>query len=142
MILGMNINQKQDSLIAEFDLYDDRLDKIQLLIGYGKQLPEMPKTWMTSENRIPGCQSIVWLNIQLLGNCLFFSADAEPSARIAKGMIALLTMILSGEHAHDIAKAELYFVERIGMNALVASSRMGGLASMIERIQTFAKHAV
>lgn len=135
----MTINEKQDEIIEEFDLFDDQLDKTQYIIDLGKKLPPMPESAKTDENRIMGCQSKVWVDAELKGNGLYFYGDAEPTAQISKGLIGLLIRVLSGEKPEDIAKADLYFIPKVGMGNLITSLRSGGLASMIERMKAYGR---
>ena len=70
---------------------------------------------------------------------MHFEADSEPTAQISKGLVSLLIKILSGEKPEDIAKADLYFIEKIGMSSIITSRRAGGLASMIARMKDYAQ---
>jgi cysteine desulfuration protein SufE len=135
----MTINEKQDEIIEEFDLFDDQLDKTQYIIDLGKKLPPMPEASKTDEHRIMGCQSKVWVDAELKGDGLYFYGDSEPTAQISKGLIGLLIRVLSGEKPEDIAKADLYFIPRVGMGNLITSLRAGGLASMIERMKAYGR---
>lgn len=135
----MTINEKQDEIIEEFDLFDDQLDKTQYIIDLGKKLPPMPDSAKTDQNRIMGCQSKVWVDAEMKDNGLFFYGDSEPTAQISKGLISLLIRVLSGENPEAIAKADLYFIPRVGMGNLITSLRAGGLASMIERMKAFGR---
>ena len=38
----MSINDIQDEIIEEFSMFDDWIDRYQLLIDYGKSLPPFP----------------------------------------------------------------------------------------------------
>ncbi|WP_080239199.1 SufE family protein [Spirosoma rigui] len=135
----MTINEKQDEIIEEFDLFDDQLDKTQYIIDLGKKLPPMPESAKTDENRIMGCQSKVWVDAELKDDGLYFYGDSEPTAQISKGLISLLIRVLSGEKPEAIASADLYFIPRVGMGNLITSLRAGGLASMIERMKGFGR---
>jgi cysteine desulfuration protein SufE len=140
----MTINEKQDEIIEEFDLFDDQLDKTQYIIDLGKKLPPMPESLKTDENRIMGCQSKVWVDAELKddsshGTRLYFYGDSEPTAQISKGLVGLLIRVLSGEKPEDIANADLYFIPKVGMGNLITSLRAGGLASMIERMKAFGR---
>ena len=135
----MTINEKQDEIIDEFDLFDDQLDKTQYIIDLGKKLPPMPEAYKTEANRIAGCQSKVWLEAEPNGDTLTFLGDSEPTAQISKGLISLLIRVLSGEKAEDIANADLYFIDKVGMSSLVTSVRAGGLASMIQRMKAYGR---
>lgn len=141
----MTINEKQDEIIEEFDLFEDQLDKTQYIIDLGKKLPPMPEAKKTDENRIMGCQSKVWVNAELKDDNrtgearLYFYGDSEPTAQISKGLVSLLIRVLSGEKPEDIANADLYFIPRVGMGNLITSLRAGGLASMIERMKAYGR---
>ena len=135
----MTINEKQDEIIEEFDLFDDQLDKTQYIIDLGKKLPSMPESRKTDANRIMGCQSKVWVEGELKDDKLYFYGDSEPTAQISKGLVGLLIRVLSGEKPEDIANADLYFIPRVGMGNLITSLRAGGLASMIERMKAYGR---
>ena len=141
----MTINEKQDEIIEEFDLFDVQLDKTQYIIDLGKKLPPMPDTQKTDENRIMGCQSKVWVDAELKDDerpgvaRLYFYGDSEPTAQISKGLVSLLIRVLSGEKPEDIANADLYFIPRVGMSNMITSLRAGGLASMIERMKAYGR---
>ncbi len=135
----MTINEKQDEIIEEFDLFDDQLDKTQYIIDLGKKLPPMSESAKTDEHRIMGCQSKVWVDAERKGDGLYFYGDAEQTAQISKGLISLLIRVLSGEKPEDVANADLYFIPRVGMGNLITSLRSGGLASMIERMKAYGR---
>ncbi len=138
----MTINQIQDELIEDFELFDDQLDKTQYIIDLGKKLKPIDDNLKTDDNLIKGCQSKVWLNCDAEDGKVVFEADAEPTAQISKGLASLLVKILSNQKAEDVATADLYFIQKIGMSSLVTSRRSGGLASMIIKIKEFAKQVV
>ena len=135
----MTINEKQDEIVEEFDLFDDLLDKTQYIIDLGKKLPPLPDSLHVPENLIPGCQSKVWLNSELNGEMVHFEADAEPTAQISRGLVSLLIRVLSDQKPDEVAQSDLYFIERIGLSNLVTSRRAGGMASMIQRMKSFAQ---
>ncbi len=135
----MTINEKQDEIIEEFDLFDDQLDKTQYIIDLGKKLPPMSEVYKTDANRIMGCQSKVWVDAELKDDRLSFYGDSEPTAQISKGLVGLLIRVLSGEKPEDVANADLYFIPRVGMGNLITSLRAGGLASMIERMKAYGR---
>lgn len=94
----MTINEKQDALIEDFDLFDDQLEKTQYIIDLGKKLPPIAEEYKTDENLIKGCQSRVWLHTEMRGERVYFEADSEPTAQISKGLVSLLIKILSGRN--------------------------------------------
>lgn len=130
------INQTQDELIEEFGLFDDWADKYEYLIDLGKKLLPMSESFKTEENVIKGCQSKVWLHAEKQGNLVVFQADSE--AIIVKGMISMLIRVLSNHTPEEIIKADLYFIDQIGMSQHLAQTRSNGLVAMVKQMKNYA----
>jgi cysteine desulfuration protein SufE len=132
----MTINESQDEIIEEFELFDDWADKYEYIIDLGKKLKGFPEEHKTEDNIIKGCQSRVWLNARKEEEKLLFEADSE--AIIVKGLVNMLIRVLSGHTPQEIAKADLYFMEKIGMSQHLAQTRSNGLASMVKQMKNYA----
>jgi cysteine desulfuration protein SufE len=130
------INQTQDELIEEFGLFDDWADKYEYLIDLGKKLLPMSESFKTEDNVIKGCQSKVWLHAEKQGDLVVFQADSE--AIIVKGMISMLIRVLSNHTPEEIIKADLYFIEQIGMSQHLAQTRSNGLVAMVKQMKNYA----
>lgn len=127
----------QDEIIEEFSfLGDDRESTIYYIMELGQKLPELEDSYKIEENIIKGCQSKVWLNANLEGTRIIFEADSNTE--ITKGLISLLIRVLSGQTVDDILKAELYFIEKIGMGQIIGSQRSNGLVAMIKQMKLYA----
>jgi cysteine desulfuration protein SufE len=132
----MTINESQNEIIEEFELFDDWADKYEYIIDLGKKLKSFPEQQKTEDNIIKGCQSRVWLNARQEDENLVFEADSE--AIIVKGLVNMLIRVLSGHTPQEIAKADLYFMEKIGMSQHLAQTRSNGLASMVKQMKNYA----
>src|SRR5660398_219937 len=89
----MTINEIQDSIIDEFSFFDDWMDKYNLLIDLGKDLPVIDPKFKVKDFLIEGCQSKVWLHPGYDGKLITFTADSD--AIITRGIVALLIKVLS-----------------------------------------------
>lgn len=132
----MTINETQDEIIEEFELFDDWADKYEYIIDLGKKLKGFPEEQKTEENIIKGCQSRVWLNARQENENLIFEADSE--AIIVKGLVNMLIRVLSGHTPKEIAESDLYFMDKIGMSSHLAQTRSNGLASMVKQMKNYA----
>ncbi len=132
----MTINETQDEIIEEFELFDDWADKYEYIIDLGKKLKGLPEAQKTEDNIIKGCQSRVWLNARKDDNDLIFEADSE--AIIVKGLVNMLIRVLSGHTPKEIAESDLYFMDKIGMSSHLAQTRSNGLASMVKQMKNYA----
>ena len=131
------INQRQDEIIAEFQDFDDWMDRYQLLIDLaGEQAPLDPE-YKTESNLIEGCQSRVWLQADYTndGRVHF---QAESDALIVGGIIALLIHVLDMSTPQEILDADLYFIDRIGLRDHLSPTRSNGLLSMVKQMRMYA----
>ena len=132
----MTINEIQDNIIDEFSLFEDWMDKYNLLIDLGKTLPVIDPKFKTRDYLIEGCQSRVWLRPEYDGHQITFTADSD--AIITKGIIALLIKVLSGQSPEEIIGAELYFIDKIGLRQNLSPTRSNGLLAMVRQIKLYA----
>lgn len=132
----MTINETQDQIIEEFELFDDWADKYEYIIDLGKKLPPLNEQYKTEENIIKGCQSRVWLHAYLDGDLLKFEADSD--AIIVKGLVSILVRTLSGHTPEEIASADVYVLEKVGLQQHLAQTRSNGLASMLKQMKNYA----
>jgi cysteine desulfuration protein SufE len=132
----MTIQELQDEIIADFGLFDDWEQKYEYLIELGKDLPLIDERYKTEANLIKGCQSRVWLHADYLNGKLFFTADSD--AIITKGLVSMVIRVLSGHTPAEIASAEIYFIDAIGLKNHLSSTRSNGLLSMLKQIKLYA----
>ena len=133
----MTINEAQDEVIEEFSDFTDWMDKYQLLIDLGNELQPLDAKYKTEDNLIDGCQSRVWLQADMRDGLLYFTAESD--ALIVKGIISLLIRVLSGHTPQEIAEADLYFIERIGLREHLSPTRANGLLAMLKQMKLYAE---
>ncbi|HBJ77123.1 MAG TPA: Fe-S metabolism protein SufE [Porphyromonadaceae bacterium] len=131
-----SIEELQEEVIEEFSLFEEWMDKYELLIEKGKNLAPFPEEHRVDENLIEGCQSRVWLYAELREGKVYFQADSD--AIIVRGIVALLLSILSGQSPKAIAEADLYFIERTGLKENLSPTRSNGLYAMLKQMKLFA----
>ena len=128
-----NIQEKQDEIVSEFEIFDDWMQKYEYLIELGKDLPLIQVQLKTDERLIVGCQSRVWLNANCEDGKMQFSADSE--AIITKGIIGLLIRVLNNEKPETIIKTDLKFISDIGLQEHLSPTRANGLNGMIKKMK-------
>jgi cysteine desulfuration protein SufE len=132
----MNLDEIQNEIIEEFEVFNDWMDKYNFLIELSKGLPAINPKYKTNEYLIEGCQSKVWLHAELEGDKIKFTADSD--AIITKGIIALLIRVMSNRKPEDIMHADLYFIDRIGLKENLSPTRSNGLFAMIKQMKLYA----
>ncbi len=131
-----SLQEAKQSVIDDFAMYDEWLDKYEYLIELGKSLQDYPEEKKTEDRLIKGCQSRVWLDCEVKDDRLYFTADSD--AIITKGIISLLISIYSGQSAADILASDFSVVQEIGLKDNLSPTRANGLVSMIETIRKMA----
>lgn len=132
----MTINEIQDEIIDEFAIFDDWMDKYQLLIDLGNSLTPLDEQYKVPQNLIEGCQSRVWLQADYVDGKVVFTAESD--AVIVKGIVSLLIKVLSGHTPEEIVNTELYFIEKIGLKEHLSPTRSNGLVAMVKQMKLFA----
>lgn len=132
----MRISEREQLIIEEFDLFDDWLDKYNLLIEMGKSAPEMSTEFKTSKHLIYGCTSQVWLRHELIDGKLYFYGDSD--ALIPKGIVAMIIKIYSGCSPKEIIEFKPIFILRTGLQSHLSPNRANGLVAMLDRIKAIA----
>lgn len=132
----MTIKETQDEIIADFELFGEWMDKYEYIIQLGKDLPLIEEKYKTEDHLIRGCQSRVWLHVEMVEGKLEFTADSD--AVITKGLISLVIKVLSGHTPKEIADADIYFIDAIGLSSHLSPTRSNGLLSMVKQIKLYA----
>ncbi|NSL87064.1 SufE family protein [Chitinophaga sp. Mgbs1] len=132
----MTINEIQEEIKSDFELMSNWEDKYEYIIQLGKDLPLIADVYKTPENLIKGCQSRVWLHTELKDGKLFFTGDSD--AVITKGLVSLMIHVLSGHTPQEIASADVYFIDAIGLSSHLSPTRSNGLLSMLKQMKLYA----
>lgn len=136
----MSLEESKQSIIDDFYMFDEWLDKYEYIIELGKKLDSFPENKKTDDRLIKGCQSRVWLDWEVKNGKLYFTADSD--AIITKGIISLLISVYSGRSAEEIAGDDFSFLEKLGLKENLSPTRANGLESMVETIKRAAKENV
>ena len=132
----MTIKAIQEELIEEFAMFDDWMQRYEYMIDLGKSLPLIDKQNKTDDRVIKGCQSKVWLDADLKGDKMVFSADSD--AIITKGIIAILIRTFNNQTPTAILNSNTDFIDQIGLKEHLSATRANGLTSMIKKIKLYA----
>lgn len=133
MSINLSIEEIQQELIDEFGLFDNWMDKYELIIQLGKDLPIINEAYKINDNLIKGCQSKVWLHSEFKDDHVWFTADSD--AIITKGLVSLVIKVLNAHTPSEIKNARLHFIDEIGLNTHLSPTRSNGLLSMIRQMQ-------
>lgn len=133
----MTITQIQDEIINEFSLLDGDMEMtVFYIMELGQKLPEIKQSERKEDNIVKGCQSKVWMVARLENDRVYFEADSNTA--ITKGLVSLLVRIFNGQNPDEILNANLYFMNKIGMERFIGTQRSNGFAAMIKQMKFYA----
>jgi len=132
----VSISKIQKTIIEEFAMFDDWMQRYEYMIELGKSLPIIAIEYKNDDYIIKGCQSKVWLHAELKNNILNFTADSD--AIITKGIIAILIRVFSNQPPKAIIDSSTQFIDDIGLKEHLSPTRANGLTSMIKQIKMYA----
>jgi cysteine desulfuration protein SufE len=131
-----SVNDIQEEIINEFEIYDDWMDKYNYIIEMSRDLPVIDPKLKVNGNLISGCQSKVWLDAVYADGRVTYTADSD--AIITKGIVSLLIRVLSNRTPDEILNTDLYFIDRIGLKQNLSPTRSNGLLSMVKQMKLYA----
>ena len=124
-------------IVEEFGLMPDS-DKLQLLLEYSENLPDVPSKYGENPElmeRVEECQAPVFIAVE--GNAdaveLFFSAPRE--APTTRGFASVLHSALNGKTAREITDLDDDFPGQLGLEKLISPLRVRGMRGMLFRIK-------
>ncbi|MEK9930967.1 MAG: SufE family protein, partial [Rhodospirillaceae bacterium] len=95
-----SIDDAVQSIIDEFSLFDDWIDRYEYIIELGEKLGGLTEAQKIEANRVKGCQSQVWFVATRAQDRVQFHADSD--AMIVRGLIALLLRVYSDRTPQEI----------------------------------------
>jgi len=132
----MDIQEKQDKIIREFQILGDWQERYKYIIKLGQKLNPLDEKYKVDENLVRGCQSQVWLIAELEDGKVVFRADSD--AAITKGLVALMVRFYSNEDPDTIMLTKPEFIQKIGMQEHLSPTRSNGLLSMVKQMKIYA----
>jgi cysteine desulfuration protein SufE len=130
----------QVAIRDEFAFFGDWSERYQYLIDLGRKLPPFPDEWKTEENRLQGCQSMVW--IVASGNADRLDFQAISDSAIVSGLIYLALRVYSGRSAKEILATEPDYIADIGLAKHLSPTRSNGLMALLGFIRDRAQQAL
>ena len=131
--------EAQAAIAEEFALFGDWSERYQYLIDLGRKLPPFPDDCKTEDNRLHGCQSLVWIVSSGNADALHFAAASDSA--IVSGLIQLALRVYSGRSAAEILQTEPAYIAAIGLGKHLSPTRSNGLAALLAFIRDTAERA-
>ena len=131
-------NEQIEELINDFSFFENWEDKYQYLIDLGRNVPKMDEKLKIDENKLKGCQSVVYFS-NSINNDGTINFMANSDSAIVQGLIAIMLKVYSGRKPQEILDINMIFLEKIGLDKHLSPTRKNGLSSLISSIKNTAK---
>ena len=123
-----------ETLLADFDLFDDWEDRYKYIIELGNTLEPLSAEEHCDDNKVPGCVSQVWLVTEKQSDTLSFRGDSD--AHIVRGLVAILLDLYSDRPSADILAFDARAAfEKMGLGEHLTPQRSNGFYAMVQRIR-------
>ena len=131
------IAEAKQSIVDEFNLFDDWVDRYEYIIELGKALEGLPEECQTEQFRVKGCQSQVWFRAHNDDGRIIYEADSD--AIIVRGLVALLLRVYSNRLPDEVLSTSPDFFDAIELGSHLSGSRANGLHAMVNHIHSYAQ---
>ena len=133
----MNLS-KLSEIIDTFQSVDPEM-RLELLLDYSKKLPPLPQRFHAQRdaglNRVPECQTPVFLWVESNGNGVQMHADVAEESPTVRGFISILIQAFQGTSAKDIAESPNELLSLLGLSNHIRMTRAVGLTAVLARIK-------
>jgi cysteine desulfuration protein SufE len=133
-----SVEERLERLASEFADLETR-ERLELLLEFAEKLPPLPEHLQAERdagmNRVPECQTPVFLWVQLTDGRVQILADVAPEAPTVKGFVSLLAEIFCGASPEEVLQTDPNLVQRFSLSEALGMVRMRGLAAIAHHIR-------
>ncbi|BDI22837.1 SufE family protein [Herbiconiux sp. L3-i23] len=114
----------------------DGNDRLQLLLKFANELPELPERLRDHpglSERVEECQAPVFITLELGDDGVHMFATAPREAPTTRGFASILVQGVEGLSAEELLAVPADFPQMLGLNDLVSPLRVRGMSGMLAR---------
>lgn len=136
----MSSTERARAIEDDLAFFDSWEDKYRYIIDLGKTLPEFDDSKRVDDYLVRGCQSQVWIDVDLSDETLDLTVDSD--AFIVKGLLAVVIAAYQGLTPRQAIEFDIdgYF-NRLELITHLSPTRGNGLRSMVAKIRDIALSA-
>lgn len=111
-------------------------DRLQLLLEFSGELPEMPPEYADHPERterVSECQSPVFIILEIDDGRVAMHASAPPEAPTTRGFASILAQGITGLTPEEVLAIPADYPQSIGLTRAVSPLRIAGMTGMLMR---------
>lgn len=131
--------------IVEDFQYSEGREKIELLIQYAENLPEIPAELQSNHSEMEAveeCMTPVFVQAQLHNGKLNFYFDVPRESPTVRGFAAIMGEGLSGCTPQEVLAIPNDFFKRMGLEQVLTMQRMNGLSAILAHMKRLAAQSL
>jgi len=111
--------------------------RARLLMQWGERLEPLSDAERREDNRVHGCESLVWLLAEQRDGKWHFRATSD--ARLLRGLLAVLLVRVEGLNGEELTALDLVdWFNQLGLQRQLSPSRSNGLNAVLQRMRELA----
>lgn len=126
--------------IAETFQSVDATMRLELLLDYAQQLPELPEDYRSLRDAgldmVHECQAPVFLRVEVRDGAVVLHGDVPMEAPTARGFVSLLLDAFDGAAPDAVAAAPPDALQALGLRTLLGMQRTRGLSAIYHRVRS------
>jgi|SRR5699024_482148 len=132
----LGVTTTDEDIVDTLSFFDDWEERYGYIIELGKELAPYPEALHTEEHLVRGCQSQVWLHIQVDEHTGKLTLLLDSDALIVRGLAAIVSAALNRKTPAEIVAYDMaaYF-DKIDLLKHLSPTRGNGIQAMVERIK-------
>lgn len=127
-----------DEILDDLEIFDNELDKLEYYIELGQELEPKDESLLKEENRVPGCVSNVYIDVELdeKGKLIL---KARSDAMVVAGYLRILQKALKNLDKEAFQKEARErtekFIKKSGIQEHLTATRSNALGSIFTLIE-------
>ena len=133
----MSLSPEASQALESFEQARGWEQRARLLMQWGDRLAPLDEAQKIEDNRVHGCESLVWLVAQRQEGHWHFKASSD--ARLLRGLLALVLVRVQGLASEELAGLDLRaWFTQLGLERQLSPSRSNGLHAVLQRMAKLA----
>jgi cysteine desulfuration protein SufE len=135
---------KLQAIVEDFG-YSEGREKIELLIQYSENLPEIPPELQSDRSEMEAveeCMTPVFVQAQLQDGKMHFYFDVPRESPTVRGFAVIMGEGLSGCTPQEVLAVPNDFFSRMGLEQVLTMQRLNGLSAILAHMKRLAAQAI
>lgn len=127
------IEQRESQVIELLTQLEDWMFQYDFLLMQAAEMEPYPREKQTEEHLIRGCQSKVWIEVEVRDGRVF--ARGESYSMLVKGFLSILLSLIHDCPWEEVEQHSFRFVQETSIAQQLSQDRLSGLDAMVVYIK-------